>query len=93
MIGIAIAHTARSSGDTEVFNQLTWSWGVELLLNAVIMFTCQIFLTYRFTVISEKNWWMTSVLASLALTQLVIGITSGARGLVKGVTLVKVASS
>jgi hypothetical protein len=73
-------HTSHllSSGDISVLNRLTWSWAFELLLNTLIMFTCQIFLTYRFKIISDGNWWITSVLVFFAVVQLVIGVFSGA---------------
>jgi hypothetical protein len=81
------------SGDITVFNTLPWSWGVLLLLHTLIMFTCQSFLTYRFKVISDGNWWMGSVLAFWTLMQFVFGIGSSIKALGKGNTVESSASS
>lgn len=81
------------AGDVSVFNHLTWSWGVQLVFNTTIMFTCQAFLTYRLMIISEGNWWITSVAALMSLVQFVSGMVAACSGLVDHISLETVASS
>ena len=66
-------------GDHIVLNRFTWSWGFMLLFDTLIISTCQFFLTFRFKVISDGNWWMTSVLAFFALIPFGCGLTSAAQ--------------
>jgi hypothetical protein len=80
-------------GDFAAINNLTWSWGTIILLHTLIMVICQGFLTYRFKIISNNNWWITTVLALVALLQFVAGIISTARALGRGITLVSAGSS
>jgi hypothetical protein len=78
---LTIHYFSAVPGDVSVLNKLTWSWGVEVLLLSLIMFTCQIFLIYRFKVISNGNWWITSVLAFFAVTPLGFGLYSAVVGI------------
>ena len=63
-------------GDVVVSNKLTWSWGVEIFFNTLIITICQFVFIYRVKILSDGNWWIVSVLSVLGMIQLISGITS-----------------
>ena len=81
-----------STGDLSAVSTLPWSLVAMLLLNTIMASSTHLFLIFRFKVISNGNWWMTSVLAFLALIQLVSGIISASQPL-KDKSAIALASS
>ena len=75
---VLTSYSVLCSGDVIASNKLTWSWGVEVFFGTLIIAICEFFYTFRFHIISEGNWWITSVLIVLGLVQFISGtITLG----------------
>ena len=50
---------------------------MEIFLSSFITGICQFFLIFRVKVISDRNWWIVSILAAIASAQFVMGLVSG----------------